>query len=103
MESTLEALCQDAEEIDWRAYAAQELSDLTKTIDFIQVLEGELWLVLENGEESQLVAGDCVVQRGTVHAWRNRSPNPTTFIAVLVAADEATLPASPLGPEALHG
>jgi mannose-6-phosphate isomerase-like protein (cupin superfamily) len=69
----------------------------TRTIDFIQVLEGELWLILEGGEEVRLEAGDCVVQRGTVHAWRNRSEEPVTFLAVLVAADESTLPAPPEG------
>ena len=69
----------------------------TRTIDFIQVLEGELWLILEGGEEIRLEAGDCVVQRGTVHAWRNRSQVPVIFLAVLLAADESTLPAPPEG------
>ena len=73
----------------------------TATVDFICVLEGELWLVLEGDEDVQLRAGDCVVQRGTVHAWRNRTDEPTTFLAVLIDADENTLPAIPIGPEVL--
>jgi len=75
----------------------------TKTIDFIQVLDGELWLILEDGSEVQLVAGDCVVQNGTLHAWRNRSDAPVTFLAVMVDANPATLPATPLGAEPVHG
>ena len=71
----------------------------TRTIDFIQVLTGELWLILESGEEVRLAGGDCVVQRGTVHAWRNRSDAPVTFVAVLIDADEGSLPATPRGAE----
>jgi quercetin dioxygenase-like cupin family protein len=41
------------------------------------VLEGEITLVLDK-EEVQLKAGDTVVQRGTNHAWSNRSDRPCT-------------------------
>ena len=44
----------------------------TATIDFEVVLEGEVWLELDDGEEVHLRVGDCVVQNGTRHAWRNR-------------------------------
>jgi mannose-6-phosphate isomerase-like protein (cupin superfamily) len=47
----------------------------TKTLDFCLVLEGEITLVLDT-EEVQLKAGDTVVQRGTNHAWSNRSDRP---------------------------
>ncbi|WP_420437105.1 cupin domain-containing protein [Candidatus Poriferisocius sp.] len=73
----------------------------TATVDFICVLEGELWLILEGDEDVHLQAGDCVVQRGTVHAWRNRTDQATTFLAVLFDADEDTLAADPIGPKAL--
>jgi len=39
------------------------------------VLEGEITLVLDT-EEVHLKAGDTVVQRGTSHAWSNRSADP---------------------------
>ena len=61
----------------------------TPTIDFIQVLEGELWLLMPTGEEAHLFPGDIVVQRGTVHAWRNRTDRTTRYFAVMVSA---TLP-----------
>jgi mannose-6-phosphate isomerase-like protein (cupin superfamily) len=50
----------------------------TRTLDFCLVLEGEITLVLDT-EEVQLKAGDTVVQRGTNHAWSNRSGKPCTI------------------------
>ena len=47
----------------------------TRTLDFCLVLEGEITLVLDT-EEVHLNAGDTVVQRGTNHAWSNRSGRP---------------------------
>jgi mannose-6-phosphate isomerase-like protein (cupin superfamily) len=47
----------------------------TKTLDFCLVLEGRVTLVLDL-EEVHLQAGDTVVQRGTNHAWSNRSDEP---------------------------
>ena len=47
----------------------------TRTLDFCLVIEGEITLVLDT-EEVQLRAGDTVVQRGTNHAWSNRSNRP---------------------------
>jgi mannose-6-phosphate isomerase-like protein (cupin superfamily) len=47
----------------------------TATLDFCLVIEGEITLVLDT-EEVQLKAGDTVVQRGTNHAWSNRSGKP---------------------------
>jgi mannose-6-phosphate isomerase-like protein (cupin superfamily) len=47
----------------------------TETLDFCLVLEGEITLVLDT-EQVNLKAGDTVVQRGTNHAWSNRSNEP---------------------------
>ena len=44
----------------------------TRTLDFCLVIEGEITLVLDT-EEVHLKAGDTVVQRGTNHAWSNRT------------------------------
>ncbi len=46
-----------------------------RTLDFCLVLEGEITLVLDT-EEVDLKAGDTVIQRGTNHAWSNRSDAP---------------------------
>jgi len=47
----------------------------TRTLDFGIVLEGEIVLVLDS-QEVPLKAGEIVVQRGTNHAWSNRSAKP---------------------------
>jgi len=39
------------------------------------ILEGEVTLVLDT-EEVHLKSGDIVIQRGTNHAWSNRSNRP---------------------------
>ena len=44
----------------------------TKTLDYVVVIEGELVLLLDD-EEVILRRSDVVVQRGTNHAWENRS------------------------------
>ena len=50
----------------------------TRTLDFCLVLDGEITLVLDTAEV-HLAAGDTVVQRGTNHAWSNRSNRPCTI------------------------
>jgi uncharacterized cupin superfamily protein len=47
----------------------------TRTLEFGIVLDGEIVLVLDT-QEVQLKTGDFVVQRGTNHAWSNRSSKP---------------------------
>jgi hypothetical protein len=44
----------------------------TQTLDYAVVIEGEVVLMLEDSEVV-LKKGDVVVQRGTNHAWENRS------------------------------
>jgi mannose-6-phosphate isomerase-like protein (cupin superfamily) len=56
----------------------------TDTIDIVTVISGEIWAVVETGE-TLVRAGDTVVQRGTWHAWRNRSQAPCTVMAVHIS------------------
>jgi hypothetical protein len=77
-----------------REPARDEGMHQTPTIDLIQVLEGDLWLLLPSGEDVHLKPGDLVVQRGTVHAWRNRTDKPTRYFAVMI---DATLPVGQAG------
>jgi mannose-6-phosphate isomerase-like protein (cupin superfamily) len=44
----------------------------TRTLDYVVVIEGEVVLLLDDSEVT-LKKGDVVVQRGTDHAWENRS------------------------------
>ncbi len=57
----------------------------TKTIDYGIVLSGEIDLELDEGEV-HLTAGDVVVQRGTRHAWRNRSGERCVMAFILIAS-----------------
>jgi quercetin dioxygenase-like cupin family protein len=56
----------------------------TETVDVGVVLEGETWLLLDDGSETRVGPGDAVVQRGTMHAWANRSDRPVRMMFVLI-------------------
>ena len=69
----------------------------TDTVDLVLVASGEVVLELDEGAEVALAAGDCVVQFGARHAWRNRSAAPCTLVITMlgVVREPATDPASP--------
>ena len=56
----------------------------TQSVDVGVVLEGETWLLLDDGSETRVGAGDAVVQRGTNHAWANRSDRAVRMMFVLI-------------------
>lgn len=58
----------------------------TDTIDYAIVLSGEIYAVLDK-DEALLRAGDCLIQRGTNHAWSNRSEEPCVVAFVMIAAN----------------
>jgi mannose-6-phosphate isomerase-like protein (cupin superfamily) len=55
----------------------------TESVDYGVVIKGEMTLILDDGEEL-LREGSVVVQRGTNHAWANRSGKPCRMLFVLV-------------------
>ena len=55
----------------------------TETVDYAVVLDGEIYLVLDEGEV-KLTTGDVVIQRGTNHAWSNRSGKSVRMLYVLI-------------------
>jgi len=55
----------------------------TESIDYGIVLEGEIVLALDDSEVT-LRAGDVVVQRGTNHAWANRSDSVCRVAFILI-------------------
>ena len=55
----------------------------TETVDYAVVLEGEITMLLDD-QDVQLKAGDVVIQRGTNHAWSNRSGKPARMLYVLI-------------------
>jgi quercetin dioxygenase-like cupin family protein len=58
----------------------------TDTVDFDVVISGEIYLEQDDGSEVLLKAGDCVVQNGTRHAWRNRSAANCVVAVTLLGA-----------------
>lgn len=59
----------------------------TDTLDYIIILSGELYLILDE-EETLLKTGDIVIQKGTNHAWSNRSDQPCVQLAILLDASK---------------
>lgn len=57
----------------------------TSTVDYIIVLKGEVYAILETGEKL-LRPGDILVQRGTNHSWSVRGTEPCIVAAILVNA-----------------
>jgi len=55
----------------------------TATVDYVYVVSGPVVLLLDKGEV-ELQAGDCLVQRATRHAWRNRTEQPARLSCVMV-------------------
>jgi uncharacterized cupin superfamily protein len=57
----------------------------TETIDYVIVIEGEIDMDMDDSTV-KLKAGDIMVQRGTNHAWANRSSKHARVAFVLVDA-----------------
>lgn len=61
------------------------------SLDYIAILSGEIWLLLED-EELLLRSGEVLVQVGNTHGWENRGADPCRM---LVVVQPATLTAAP--------
>lgn len=57
----------------------------TDSVDYSVILTGEITMLLDDSEV-HLKAGDVVVQRGTNHAWSNRSSETCRIAFVLIDA-----------------
>ena len=58
----------------------------TETIDYVVVMEGEIEMDMD-ASTVKLKAGDIMIQRGTNHAWANRSDKRARVAFVLVDAE----------------
>jgi mannose-6-phosphate isomerase-like protein (cupin superfamily) len=65
--------------------SADPMMHKTSTVDYIVVLKGEIYAVLEKGE-TLLRPGDVFIQRGTNHSWSVRGSEPCVIAVVLVNA-----------------
>lgn len=59
----------------------------TNSIDYDIVLDGTIWLELDDGKETLLNKGDVVVQQATRHAWRNKGDHPATMAFILIGTN----------------
>jgi len=66
-------------------HSADPMMHKTSTVDYIIILKGEIWAIMDKGE-TLLKAGDILVQRGTNHSWSVRTSEPCVLAAVLVSA-----------------
>lgn len=66
-----------------RSQSPHPLMHRTESVDYGVVIEGEMTLVLDDSEVL-LKPGSVVVQRGTNHAWANRSGKLCRMLFVLV-------------------
>ncbi|MDO8596896.1 MAG: cupin domain-containing protein [Sulfuricaulis sp.] len=55
----------------------------TESVDYVVVLDGEITMILDE-VDVPLKTGDVVIQRGTNHAWSNRSGKPCRMLYVLI-------------------
>lgn len=72
--------------VEFKAGEPHPMMHQTQTLDYIIILSGELYLIMEE-RETLLKAGDIVIQRGTNHAWSNRSDEACIQLAVLIDAE----------------
>jgi mannose-6-phosphate isomerase-like protein (cupin superfamily) len=64
-------------------YSPHPLMHRTESVDYGIVIEGELTLIVDNGE-AILKPGSVVIQRGTNHAWANRSGKMCRILFILI-------------------
>ena len=57
----------------------------TNSVDYLVVISGEMHMLMDEGEVL-IKQGDCIVQKGTKHAWVNRGDVPCVLAAVLIDA-----------------
>ena len=69
--------------VEGQANARHRLMHRTQTIDYGIVLAGEIWLLVDEGEV-KLGPGDIVIQRGTNHAWSNRTEEMARIAFILL-------------------
>jgi mannose-6-phosphate isomerase-like protein (cupin superfamily) len=73
----------EAEASTVQADSPHPLMHRTESVDYGIVIEGEMTLVLDRGEVA-LKPGSVVIQRGTNHAWANRSGKPCRMLFILI-------------------
>lgn len=70
----------------------------TNSIDYGIVLEGEIELELDDGAKKTIRQGGIIIQRGTIHLWRNTTDKPCRIAFILIEAPAYVHQGKPLPP-----
>lgn len=62
----------------------------TELVDYGIILDGEVWVEVDDGKQVHLKPHDIIVQNGTRHAWRNKSDKPVKIAFILIGAQKKT-------------
>jgi quercetin dioxygenase-like cupin family protein len=85
----------EAGHVNWRIIdlPPQSTAPVHRTIslDLAVVLKGEVVLELDDGVETVLNEHNCLVQRGTIHGWHNRTEEPSRVIFVMLPSDAVAI------------
>lgn len=72
-----------AHAVDGNENARHPFMHKTRTVDYGIVLEGEIWMLMDD-TEVLCKAGDVIIQRGTNHAWSNRTDKVCRIAFVII-------------------
>jgi hypothetical protein len=56
----------------------------TNTLDYAIILDGDLWLEMDDAKIVKLSPGDVIVQQATRHGWRNHGDKPATIAFIML-------------------
>ena len=90
---------------NWRIYemppGTSSTMHRTTSVDFGFVLKGEAVLELDDGLEKVLTEHSGVVQRGTIHAWHNRTKESTRIMFMILPSETVVVNGQKLADVAL--
>lgn len=69
----------------------------TQSLDYGIVIEGEVEITLDGGEKKIMKRGDVCVQRGTFHAWSNKTEEWARLCFVLLEAKPVVVDGKEMG------
>jgi len=71
---------------EWQKSASFDvMTHATPSIDYAFVIDGEIYAIVDKGE-TLMKSGDVLIQRGTSHAWSNRSDKPCRVLFAMIGA-----------------
>lgn len=69
-----------------KSFKLEDALHRADVVEYLIVLSGEIQLVLADRSEICLRSGNCIIQAGTEHAWRNQTDVPCVIAVVLIGA-----------------